>query len=56
MKTKYSIFIYDLNGKFNAILSIKGKTEWIDIKRALNHAQEYFNKTENVIVKVKSIN
>ncbi len=53
MKRKYSIYIYDLNGKFNAILSVKGKTEWLSLKCALNHAQEYFNKNDNIIVKVK---
>ena len=41
-------------GKFEAFLSVKGRTEWKCLKRALNHAHDYFTKNENVIVKVQS--
>lgn len=52
MKRYYSIRIETLDNEFIAFLSVKGKTEWISLKRVLNHAHEYFVKTENVIVKV----
>ena len=41
-------------GKFEAFLSVNGRTEWKQLKRALNHAYDYFTKNENVIVKVQS--